>query len=275
MPTYSIRHAAAMAGGLACIAAETVLNITHVYTLSAQWWLQPLVLAIGVAGVAQAIAASITTAAFRERRWINGIITAAGLIAAITFAFTTSYIRVAETGQERRLDRDSRLNAGKRAIAGRVAALQQSEKAECTTVGPECRKIRGQLVEARAALSGTGGDAVEVNVLGVYAIVPELALPLMLLLLGLSLIAYAEAPIRDGGSSQTSFPADDGPLPGKDMFSDPTNQAAAAQAKAAKVANFAAEYQIRHGRRPSVRTISKAIDMPTTTVHRALKRRAG
>lgn len=262
-----------MVGGSACIAAETLLNITHIYTPAQHWWLQPLVIAIGVAGVVQAIAASMMPAAFRARRLVNGLIMLAGLITAITFSFTTSYIRIAETGQERRLDRDSQINGSTRAMAARITALEGDIKAECATVGPKCRELREELRNTKAA-SAASGAAVETNVLGSLAIVPELALPLMLLLLGLSLIAYAEEPTRED-SAQTSFPADE-PLPGKELFAEPANrQSDGADAKAAKVASFASEYQARHGRRPSVRTISRAIDIPTTTVHRAMKRRAG
>lgn len=265
MRKYTFRHAVAIIGGIACITAETFLNITHVFAPAHEWWMQPLVIAIGVAGLAQAIAASLMTASFREGRIVVGLITLVGLAIAISFSFATSYMRIAETAQDRRIERDARLNKKVRSLDGMVRALEDNERKECASVGPECRKLRKELIDARTALAANG-SIVETNTLGALSILPELALPAMLLLLGLAFIGYAEAP---DATRQTSFPADD-ELPDPGIFAPIDDEK---DERAAKVKSFSDEYRSRHGRDPSVRTIAKATSIPPTSVHRA-KRRA-
>lgn len=195
MKIYHWRMVAATTTGIALIAVETILNLSYVSSLSSlgQWaaWLeQPLLLAIVIAGVAQAVAAVITSATWRARRMVICGLSMIGLISAIAFTFSTTYERTLSTREARVLSRDGD-NMHIRSAAARVKDLAQRKNDECATRGPQCRAIEGELMEARAVLAGYGRQ-VTADQLGRMGIIPDLALPIMMLVLGLAFIAYAE-----------------------------------------------------------------------------------
>ena len=277
MSTYTWRRGAATVAGILCIAAETSLSITHVVMAAAQdWYLQTPVQAVIVAGIAQAIAMIVLCDAWRQRRWIVSLVSLLGLAACVAFTFSTTKDRTAVSRLERLADRDT-VNQPRRMAEARVKDLEGRVKAECGKRGSECRRLETELGNERAVLAGYG-DAVTVNGLGAFDQVPDYALPLMFLFLSFAFIAYAEAPaeqpVKDNGSSQTSFPVDGGPLPGKEMFEPIVDTPVDVAARAAAVTRFADEYQRRHGRRPSTRIIEQATGVSRSAVSRYNRRRA-
>jgi hypothetical protein len=269
MAHYDWRRAAATVTGVALIAAETHLNISHVILPGAEaWWQQSLVVAVGVAGVAQAVGGALVPAAFRERRWFAGALTAAGLLAAIAFSFSTTYQRITSAREDQAIAIAATGKTRAAASAIMVSAIEKRD-AECKSRGPKCASAEKELAEARVAFA-VAPAAKSGRYLGSLEAVPDLALPLMLMLLGFGFLGYAERP-----KAQTSFTAD-GDLPDPGIFApidDTPVPAEQPEAKAARVQSFADGYRARHGRAPSVRTIARGTGIPTTSVHRTLKRR--
>lgn len=274
MRTYNVRRAIATIAGIAVIGAETNINFHHVYDRAAELAAQPLAQAILIAGLAQAAAAVIACAATRERRWIIATLATLGLAAAVGFTFATTYERVLQSREDRALTRDAD-NTAHRATRARIDSLKARAAAECTTRGTECRKREAELTLEQAALAGLGRERTPA-MLGPLQIVPDLALPAMLLLLGFAFLGYAEAGRRDDGSSQTSFPADEHPLPDPGVFAplEAPPSPAEVEQRRQMVRAFETAYERKHGALPRHRDIMRATGLPKATVSRMRTRRA-
>ncbi len=271
MTTYPLRRGAAILTGLALIGAETLINLSHVRDAALVWHEQPLVIAVGVAGIAQAVAVSVLAAALQQRRWLLCLITLLGLSAAVAFSFSATYERTAAAREAKRIaiqqgDKDRRIAS----IA--VATAEQRQAAECVTRGPECRKREVELGEARARLIALPQER-ETRLLGQLDVVPELALPIMLMLLGFAFIAFVDEPKRReakpaGDSAQTSFPTDIEPPPAARFQPDADELGE----RERKVTDFVRAHVQRHGRMPRHREVMQATGLPRATASRYLKR---
>lgn len=191
MPSYTLRRALAMCAGLAVIAVETLLNTSHIYTSDQPLAAQPLLAAVAIAGLAQAVAVVILAAAWRERRFPTALITTAGLAAAIAFTASTTYERTASAREDRTLARIFTSNP-KAAAAAALTSAEETRDAECTRRGPKCAAAEATLASARITYA-TARLGKSATYLGQLDGLPELALPAMLLLLGVAFIGYAES----------------------------------------------------------------------------------
>ena len=159
------------------------------------------------------------------------------------------------------------VQTGKTKAAANAIVVSAIEKrdAECQQRGKKCTGAEAELADARvqAAVAQPGKQG---GYLGRFEGVSELALPLMLLLLGFAFIAYAEQPSRRD-SEQTDFPAEgDDPLPGRELF-EPIQHNDPGQ-RGRKVASFVTEYRARHGRAPRTCEVSKALNLPKASASR-------
>lgn len=195
---YTIRHGLAFLAGLTLIGAETWLLLRSVLDLAQPFLDQPYAIAVAVAGLAQAMAAAVLIGAARERRWLLTAFTFCGLVAAIGFTFTTSLERTM-AARELRAQQVDRTNSAQRVASSRAASAEQAVAAECVTRGPECRRREAELATARAALMAIprelrSNPLARLDPHGWLDLVPEIALPAMLLMLGLSFLAFADPP---------------------------------------------------------------------------------
>lgn len=195
MPIYAVRRTIATVVALAAISAETLINIGHVRTSALSWAEQPLVIAIAITGVAQAVALMILTDAWKRRRYILASTAFVALASAVALSGTTAYLRTVKA----RADVAARDAAPYKAAQAKVAAIKTSADAECAKRGPECRALEGKLREAKVDAATV--PAPVANALGALDMVPDLALPLMLLFSAFAFIAYAEG--------QSDFPNPD------------------------------------------------------------------
>lgn len=266
MQTYSVRRWLAMATGIAVIGAETLINIGHVRDPAQVWFEQPLVIAVALSGVAQAVAMSVLVGSLRARRWTLATLTLAGLVAAIAFSFTTSYERTASAREAKRIS-VSKDNGPQLALASKVKTARERKDAECEKRGSECRLREKELGEAEAAYAAAPLQKSD-SLLGRFDGVPELALPLMLTLLGFAFIAFAESE-----SQQTSFPAEtDEPLPGREQFAWPETVQPDVTERERLVDEFQQAYRAKHGRLPSAGQVHQATGIPRATAHRYQRR---
>lgn len=195
---YTIRHGLAFLAGLTLIGAETWLLLRSVLDLAQPFLDQPYAIAVAVAGMAQAMAAAVLIGAARERRWMLTAFTFCGLVAAIGFTFTTSIDRTM-AARELRGQQIDRTNSAVRVASSRAASAEQAVAAECVTRGPECRRREVEMAQARAALMAIprelrSNPLSRLDPHGWLDLVPEIALPAMLLLLGLAFLAFADPP---------------------------------------------------------------------------------
>jgi hypothetical protein len=275
MSTYPLRRGAAMLTGCALIAAETTINLSHVRVPTDIWWEQPLVLAVAVAGLAQAVAVTVLGMAISQRRWALAAITFLGLAAAVAFSFSTTYERTALAREARALAAD-RANLPGRVAASRLDSLEEIRDRECKTRGPECRRREADVLEARGEVIAKGRQ-VSTQALGRFEMVPELALPVMLMLLGFAFIAAVEQPKRRrssaADSAQTSFPTDMEPPPAARFQPDADDyEAADVTGREAQVASFYRAHVAKHGRAPRHRDVVAATGLPKSTASRYMRR---
>lgn len=277
MTTYPLRRGAAMLTGVALIAAETFINLSHIRLPGTALSLeslaeQPLLIAVGVAGLAQAIAVPVMIAAWRQRRPALAIITLVGLLAAVAFTFSTTYERTAGARETRAQQADAR-NGAQRTASSRVASAKARVAAECVTRGTECRKREAELADAEATAAAQPRE-ITVKALGSLDIVPELALPVMLMLLGFAFVGFVDPPVaatkatRLSDSAQTSFPLDLDPPPAARFQPD----ADEVSEREARVTDFYRAHVRRHGRAPRHADVMRATGLPRATASRYLAR---
>lgn len=281
MTTYPWLRAAASLTGVALIGAETYTAITYIAEPAATWretFAQPQVINVTIAGLAQAVAALVMIATWHQRRYLLSVMTAVGLAAAAVFTFVTTYERTTSSREARRIAVEAK-NGGGRVAASRVASAEARVAAECVVRGAECRKREAELGEARAALAAQP-TALETRQLGRLDMVPEIALPLMMLILGLALIEFGLAPagrstparLRPSDSAQTSLPSIE-PPPASIFVPDTTPEAPEkVDERERVVSDFVRAYVKRNGRTPRHRDVMRATGLPKATTSRYLAR---
>lgn len=218
------RRFIATIAGIGVISAETLINVGHVRVPDLPWQSQTLVIAVAMTGVAQAIALMVMTDSWRRSRYFTALTAALALVAAVAFSTSTTYMRTKGALDANRTAAAAPYNAAKAKVDG----LTTRKNDECGKRGPECRKTEGDLTLAQIELAKIKAPAASTH--GALEIVPELALPLMLLLCGFAFIAYGEGtPDRtEAPRAQYDFPNPDTMTPAeiddaRKVFREPSN----------------------------------------------------
>lgn len=264
------RKAIALSTGAALIAAETWLAISYIRNPAETWYEQPLVIAVAIAGLAQAVAMSVLSDAWRNGRRGLAVVTVAGLLAAIAFTFSTTYERTAGAREARAIAADQTANSHVRSAQAAAKSAKDRMDTECKVRGPECRRREEEYGKAATVLAAQPALR-NVRQLGSLDMVPELALPLMLMLLGFAFIGYAEDGRRperqsNSDSAQTSFPTDLEPPPAA-RFQPDADEVAERQRK---VADFYRAHIVRHGKPPRHADVMRGCALPRSTASRYL-----
>lgn len=272
MGAYNLRRLGAMAAGLAAIATETWINLTYVHEADGMY-LSPVGIAVIVGGGLQAVSMSVMAAAWREGRYLVSLATAFGLAAAVAFTFSQTYERTA-SAREARQSAIVKHNEPRLQAQAALEVALSAAAAECQSGrGPRCKEAEARADEKRRLLEGTP-PLKRMSHLGDLDVVPKLALPLMLLVLGFALVAYGEAASQavDIVARLEAFEASE-PPPAK---SAPQPSASEVNERRRMVEEFERAYQAKHGERPRHRDVMRATGLPRATVtrYRQLRRAA-
>lgn len=264
MGAYNLRRLGAMAAGLAAIATETWINLTYVHEADGLY-LSPVGIAVIVGGGLQAVSMSVMVAAWREGRYLVSLATAFGLAAAVAFTFSQTYERTAAAREARQSAIVKHNEPRLQAQAALDVALQAAASECLSGRGPRCKDAEARVDGKRHHLEATP-PLKRMSHLGELDVVPKLALPLMLLILGFALVAYGETAAKaiDIVARLEAFEASE-PPPGK---SAPQPVAAEISERRRLVEQFERAYEAKHGERPRHRDVMHATGLPRATVTR-------
>ncbi len=276
-----------MLGGLGLVATVAYLNASD--AAHATSWSSPTVIAIVALALGSALAVPVAQDLYASRRYALVALACLGIVAGESFGFFTSAERLLNARQERVLEvRAANATRGAAQAAVTRAADELAKAAADVAAetgkggcGKVCRDLQKEEAAARDRLARAEADLAKApqarseslvaDVTGWSAaaveVLPALAFPTALLVLGFSLIGYAHAPADTRSARLPS-----GASPAMTAVTEATTPLPAPVKPGTKheVVDWVRAYRARHGRSPQIPEVQARFALPKTTAWRRI-----
>lgn len=277
-----------MLGGLGLVATVAYLNASDAAHASS--WSSPTVIAIVALALGSALAVPVAQSLWASRRHLLVALACLGIVAGESFGFFTSAERLLSARQERVLEVRT-ANAARAAAQAAVTRAADELATASANVAAEtgkggCGKVckdlqkeeaaaRGRLAKAEAGLAHAPqarSESLVADVTGwapaAVEVLPALAFPTALLVLGFVLIGFAHGtPARDEPEAKAGGKAIDLVA---ETVSAPALPAPAKPGSKHEVVDWVRAYRARHGRSPQIPEVQARFALPKTTAWRRI-----
>lgn len=288
MPTYPILRVLSMIGGLALVSVVAYLN-AHEAHLTTGSWTSPTVIAIIALAFGSALAVPVAQAMAANKQVVLTALAVLGIMAGESFGFVTSAERllkvrndrvaaVQKDNQEAKLAKDEKDNADKALKAADDKANEERGKGGCKKIcldwEAKAKEARERVAKAEARLKAAPvvrSESLIADVTGWSAtaveIIPALAFPTALLILGFVLVAFGHDPRgHEPAEATQTAPAVEAPATLTTALVPLANDQESKEAIA-----WVREFRAKHGRDPQIPELQAAHPLPKTTAWRRIK----
>lgn len=290
--SYSTLRKLSMIGGMGLVSVVGYLNAYEAAHITGSWT-SPTVIAIIALAAGSALAVPVAQEFAAKRQWVLMTLTIIGIIAGESFGFFTSAERLLATRNERvaaivRDNGQAKIAADElKAANDELKTAKEKENEERSKGG--CKSICKDWIKkaedagkrvAAAELKVKAAPAVKsesliADVTGwsatVVEIVPALAFPTALLVLGFVLLAFSHNPEHEHKPATKAKAKAPATAANEEPAAKPVTRKQGKNAKKAEVYNWVREFRERNGRDPMIPEVRKAHGLKKTTAWRSIQ----